>query len=173
MKAESAATLLPQSVRPPRPTATIGVGAVLGKLSELLFVDAIRGYAESLPQHDGWRTGLSDRYVSHGLALIYARPDARWSLESPARTVGISRTALTDHFVRCTGMAPMRYLKQWRLRVAADSLAHGDRGIKLIAETAGFGSTAAFTRAFKRELGASPAKWRRKENGRTSAGPTR
>jgi AraC-like DNA-binding protein len=93
---------------------------------------------------------------------MYARPGAGWSLETLASAVGISRTAFADHFLRCTGLAPMQYLTQWRLRVAADSLAHSDRAIKSVAESAGFGSTQAFTRAFKREFGASPAKWRRR-----------
>jgi transcriptional regulator GlxA family with amidase domain len=70
--------------------------------------------------------------------LMYARPGASWSLETLASAVGISRTAFADHFVRCTGMAPMQYLTQWRLRVAADSLAHSDRAIKSIAEKRGF-----------------------------------
>lgn len=161
--ADSAASLLPRSVRPARATARLGLGAVLGKLSELLFVDAIRAYVESMPRQEGWLAGLTDRYVSHALALMYGRPETRWTLESLARTVGISRTALADHFVRCTGMAPMQYLSQWRLRVAADALGHTDRAVKLIAETAGFGSTAAFTRAYKREFGVSPARWRRNQ----------
>jgi AraC-like DNA-binding protein len=158
---DSAAALLPRSIRPSQTAARLGLGAVLGKLSELLFVDAIRAYVESLPQQEDWLSGLRDRYVSHGLALMYAQPGARWSLESLAKTVGISRTVLADHFVRCTGIAPMQYLSQWRLRVAADALGHTDRAIKLVAEAAGFGSTAAFTRAFKRGFGVSPAKWRR------------
>lgn len=161
INADSAAALLPRSVRPSHTGATLGRGAVLGKLSELLFVDAIRAHVESLPEKEGWLTGLSDRYVSHGLALMYARPEAHWSLESLARAVGISRTALADHFLRCTGMTPTQYLTQWRMRVAADSLAHSDRAIKFVAESAGFQSTPAFTRAFKREFGDSPAKWRR------------
>ena len=94
--------------------------------------------------HEGWLIGLRDRYVSRGLALMYGRPGDHWTVESLARTVGVSRTALADHFVQCTGMAPMRYLSQWRLRVAADGLRHTDSAIKLIAEAAGFGSTAAF-----------------------------
>jgi AraC family transcriptional regulator, alkane utilization regulator len=159
---DSAAALLSRSLRPSNATVTLGLGAVLGKLSELLFVDAIRAHVESLPEREGWLASLRDRYVSQGLALMYARPGAGWSLETLAKAVGISRTAFADHFLRCTGMAPMQYLAQWRLRVAADSLAHSDRAIKSIAESAGFGSTPAFTRAFKREFGKSPAKWRRK-----------
>ena len=159
--AKSTAALLPRPVQGSNTPATPGVGAVLGKLSELLFVDAIRAYVESIRGSEGWINGLKDRYVSHALALMYARPADDWSLESLARAVGISRTAFADHFVQCTGIAPMQYLTQWRLRIAADALAHSDRAIKFIAENAGFGSTPAFTRAFKREFGTSPAKWRR------------
>jgi transcriptional regulator GlxA family with amidase domain len=68
-------------------------------------------------------------------------------------------------------MAPMQYLSQWRLRLAADALVHTDRAVKTIAETAGFASTAAFTRAFKRELGASPVEWRRTRRNRKRANP--
>jgi AraC family transcriptional regulator, alkane utilization regulator len=158
---DSAAALLSRSLRPSNASLTLGLGAVLCKLSELLFVEAIRAHVESLPEREGWLASLRDRYVSHGLALMYARPDTNWSLETLAKAVGISRTAFADHFLKCTGVAPMQYLTQWRLRVAADSLAHSDRPIKAIAENAGFGSTPAFTRAFKREFGKSPAKWRR------------
>jgi AraC-like DNA-binding protein len=158
--AHSAASLLLESLQPSQAAERLGQGAILGKLSELLFVEAIRDYVESLPEQENWLSGLKDRYVSHGLALMYARPGAGWSLETLAKTVGVSRTALAEHFVRCTGMAPMQYLSQWRLRLAADALGHTDRAIKLIAEAAGFGSAAAFTRAFRRVFGVSPAKWR-------------
>jgi len=160
--ADGAAGLLSRSLRPPGAASQLGAAAVLGKLSELLFVDAIRSYVESQPVHQGWPEGLKDRYVSRGLALIYGRPYDAWTIEALARQVGISRTALTDHFVRCTGMAPMQYLSAWRLRLAADALRHTDRAIKLIADAAGFGSTAAFTRAFKKEFAVSPALWRRR-----------
>jgi len=108
---DSGAALLSRSVQPSREDAQLGFGAVLGKLSELLLVDAIRAYVESMSQHEGWLTGLKDRYVSRGLALMYGRPSEHWTVESLARKVGVSRTALADHFVRCTGMAPMPKLR--------------------------------------------------------------
>ncbi len=158
--AYSAGALLPPSTSVQGEAVQPGFGAVLAKLSELVFVDAIRTYVKSLPEQEGWLAGLRDRYVSSGLALIYASPSAPWTLESLARAVGTSRTVLTDHFARCVGAAPMHYLSQWRLRVAADLLGNTDRATKLIAESAGFSSTAAFTRAFKREFGIPPARWR-------------
>jgi len=168
--ADGAAGLLSRSLRPAGVAAQLGAAAVLGKLSELLFVDAIRAYVESQDTQDAWLHGLRDRYVSGGLALIYGRPYHPWTVDVLARQIGISKTALTDHFVRCTGLAPMQYLSQWRLRLAADALRHTDKAIKLIADAAGFASTAAFTRAFKREFGVSPAHSRRSahvEAGRT------
>ncbi len=156
-----AAALLPPPTGADGEAAQAGFGAVLAKLSELVFVDAIRAYVESLPEHEGWLAGLRDRYVSCALALIYGNPGAPWTLESLARAAGTSRSVLTDHFVRSVGAAPMHYLSQWRLRVAADLLGNTDRATKLVAESAGFSSTAAFTRAFKREFGVPPARWRR------------
>jgi len=168
--AYSAGALLPASNSAERKAVEPGFGALLAKLSELAFVDAIRAYVESLPEQEGWLAGLRDRYVSNGLALIYGSPGAPWTLDSLARAVGTSRTVLTEHFVRCVGASPMHYLSQWRLRVAADLLGNTDRATKLIAESAGFGSTAAFTRAFKREFGVPPARWRQgHRNARHSA----
>jgi len=140
--------------------AQLGQGAVLGKLSELLFVDAVRAYVASSPDQGEGLAAFRDRYVSRALPLIFRRPHEAWTLDSLARSVGISKTVLTDHFVRCTGLGPMQYLSRWRMGVAADALRHSDRAIKVIAEAAGFGSTAAFTRAFRRGFGSSPARWR-------------
>ena len=159
--ASNAAALLERTVRGSREEPKPGSSAVFGKLSELLFVDAIRAYLETQPAQNGWTAGLKDSTASRALALIHRNPDTEWTLESLARAVGVSRTALADHFVRSAGVAPMQYLSQWRLRLAADSLGHTDRAIKAIAEKAGFGSVAAFTRAFKREFGVAPATWRR------------
>lgn len=156
-----AAELLRRSVRPAGNGAGPGAGAVLGKLAELLFVDAVRAYVETLSGAAGWPAGLRDRYAGQALALMHGSPDASWTLASLARAVGASRTALADHFLRCTGAAPMQYLSQWRLRLAAEALGHTDRAIKSIADAAGFASVAAFTRAFKRQFGAAPAQWRR------------
>lgn len=139
-----------------------GSQAVLCKLSELLFVDAVRSYADGLTdQGAGLLAGLKDRYVSHALALMHQQPGSDWTLDTLAHQLGTSRTTLADHFVQHMGKTPMQYLSEWRLRLAADKLASGDHAIKTIAADAGFNSSTAFSRAFKRELGVSPGEWRR------------
>jgi len=135
---------------------------VLCKLSELLFVEAVRAHVDTL--HDpssGWLAGLNDRYVSAALALIHGEPGRPWTLDRLAAGSGTSRSTLAERFIRIMGQAPMQYLWQWRLHLAADALASSDRGMKKVASDAGFGSIAAFGRAFKREFGVSPARWRR------------
>lgn len=56
----------------------------------------------------------------------------------------------------------MQYLTRWRLQLAADLLRNGRRAIAAIAAEVGYDSEAAFNRAFKRELGSTPAAWRRR-----------
>ena len=164
--AGSAATLLSGAVRDTRSRrerrAKPGMQAVLCKLSELLFVEAVRAHVDTL--HDpssGWLAGLNDRYVSAALALIHGEPGRPWTLDGLAADSGTSRSTLAERFIRIMGQAPMQYLWQWRLHLAADALASSDRGVKQVASDAGFGSIAAFGRAFKREFGVSPARWRR------------
>ena len=163
--ADSAAMLLPNAVNGARSDgergARPGTHAVLCKLSELLFVEAVRSYVDTLEgPAGGWLVALKDRYVSAALALMHGRPERPWTLDLLADRVGVSRSMLAERFVRLMGQAPMQYLSQWRLHLAADALASSHNATKRIASDAGFGSTAAFSRAFKREFGVPPARWR-------------
>jgi AraC-like DNA-binding protein len=138
-----------------------GAGTVLAKLSELMFVEAIRRYVESLPpEQTGWLAGLRDRYVGKTLALIHAKPAHAWTVEALASEVGLSRSALGERFTGLVGQPPMQYLTRWRLQLAADLLRSSARSVAAIAGEVGYDSEAAFSRAFKRELGVAPAAWR-------------
>ena len=139
-----------------------GTGTVLAKLSELMFVEAIRRHIESLPSgQTGWLAGLRDRFVGKTLALIHSRPAHGWTVEELAAGVGLSRSALADRFTGLVGQPPMQYLTRWRLQLAANLLRTGSRNVASVAADVGYDSEAAFSRAFKRELGQTPAAWRR------------
>ena len=162
---DSPAMLLPSAVREARSDgergARPGTHAVLCKLSELLFVEAVRSYVDTLDDSSsGWLVALKDRHVSAVLALMHGQPARPWTLETLAERIGASRSMLGERFARLMGQAPMQYLSQWRLHLAADALASSDSATKRIASDAGFGSTAAFSRAFKREFGVPPARHR-------------
>jgi AraC-like DNA-binding protein len=144
-----------------------GSEAMMGKLSELLLVDAIQRYTESLPEEQtGWLAGLRDSYISRALALLHARVDEPWTVEALGREVGLSRSALAERFGLVLGMPPMQYLATWRIHVAAQELINSNKSIPQIAQEVGYESEASFTRAFKRVMEAPPATWRRRHVGR-------
>ena len=139
-----------------------GSETVLAKLSELLFVEAVRRYAEALPDgQTGWLAGLREPYVARALALLHRDITRRWTVDDLGREVGLSRSALADRFIRLIGAPPMHYLANWRMQVATQQLRSTSASLAQIAEIVGYDSEAAFSRAFKKAFGAAPATWRR------------
>ena len=139
-----------------------GSETVLAKLSELLFVEAVRRYAEALPDgQTGWLAGLREPYVARALALLHRDITRRWTVADLGREVGLSRSALADRFIRLIGVPPMHYLANWRMQVATQKLRGTNASLAQIAEIVGYDSEAAFSRAFKKAFGAAPATWRR------------
>jgi AraC-like DNA-binding protein len=140
-----------------------GSGTVLSKLSELLFVETLRHYVETLPdEQTGWLAGLKDSFVSRALGLLHRRVAKQWTVDDLGREVGLSRSALAERFTRLIGEPPMRYLARWRIQLAAHQLRNSDTPLVRIAEEVGYESEAAFNRAFKRHFGVPPAAWRKK-----------
>ena len=139
-----------------------GSETVLAKVSELLFVEAVRRYAEELPDgRTGWFSGLRDPHVARALALLHRDITRRWTVDDLGREVGMSRSALADRFIRLIGVPPMHYLAGWRMQVATGKLRDTSGSLAQVAETVGYDSEAAFSRAFKKAFGTAPATWRR------------
>lgn len=139
-----------------------GAGSMLAKLSELLFVEALRRYVETLPpEGTGWLAGVRDPQIGRALALMHADPGRAWTVDDLARSIALSRSALAERFAALVGEPPMQYLTRWRLALAAQMLRSGREAIVRVAERSGYESEAAFSRAFKREFGVPPAAWRR------------
>ena len=140
----------------------IGSESVLGRLSELMFVDVIRRYLETLPADRlDWLAGLRDPYIGRALAEIHREPARHWTLESLARQVAMSRSAFAEHFSRFVGTPPMQYLTNWRMQLAANHLLSTTDSVNAVANRVGYDSEAAFSRAFKKAVGAPPSEWRR------------
>ena len=141
----------------------VGSDAMLAKLSEALFVDTLRRYVAGLPeQQTGWLGGARDPIVGKSLGLLHSRVAHPWTIADLADEVGISRTALVERFTRYLAEPPMTYLTRWRLQLAARSLENTPRGVSEIAGEVGYESEAAFNRAFKREFGEPPGRYRLK-----------
>jgi len=139
-----------------------GSDAMLAKLSEALFVDTLRRYVSALPREEtGWLAGARDPIVGKSLAVLHSRVNHPWTIAELAKEVGLSRSALVERFSKFLSVPPMTYLMRWRLQLAARALTTTPRGTADIAADVGYESEAAFNRAFKREFGLPPARYRR------------
>ena len=144
--------------RSPRPG---GMG-VLAKLSEVLFIEVLRIYMnEQTPGTTGWLAGVGDRIVGAALGALHRYPTRAWTLEDLATEAATSRSVLAEKFQLIVGIAPMQYLTQWRMLLAANLLSGSNAPLIRIAEEVGYQTDTAFSRAFSREYGVPPAKWRR------------
>jgi AraC-like DNA-binding protein len=139
-----------------------GGETILSKLSELMFLHAVRQYIDGLPgESTGWLAGLRDPSVGAALRLMHGRPAEPWTLDSLARDVGLSRSVFADRFARIMGAPAMHYLASWRLQLAANLLERKNLSIAQAAAEVGYESEAAFNRAFKKQVGIPPGAWRR------------
>jgi AraC-like DNA-binding protein len=142
--------------------ARAGSATVLAKLSELMFVEAVRCYLEGLPAGErGWLAGLRDPAVGRALALLHTELARPWTAEELAREVYLSRSAFADRFTALIGSPPITYLTRWRMQVAAQRLRESHRSVAQISGDVGYESEVAFARAFKRQFSKSPAQWRK------------
>ena len=133
----------------------------MSRLSESLLIEAVRQYSSTLPDDQvGWLKGLRDPYVGRALALIHQNICEPWTAEGFAKEVALSRSAFAQRFTSLVGVPPMRYLTIWRLQTAKLNLRETSKTISQIAHSAGYESEEAFSRAFKREFGLPPARWR-------------
>jgi AraC-like DNA-binding protein len=138
-----------------------GSSLVVGKLSEVLFVETLRWYISMLPpEQTGWLAGLRDPTVAKALALLHRDPSRNWTVDSLARELGSSRTRLAERFRHFLNVSPITYFTDWRMRLGAEALQRTDKSVVEIALDVGYGSEAAFNRAFKRIYTVPPAQFR-------------
>jgi AraC-like DNA-binding protein len=140
--------------------------AMLAKLSEAVFAETLRRYVRHLPGDEtGWLAGARDPDVGRALTLLHQRSADPWTIAGLAKEIGLSRTVLTERFRHFLGVPPMTYLTRWRLRLGARALTTTSHSVAQIAVETGYESEAAFNRAFKREYGLPPARYRRDKAG--------
>jgi AraC-like DNA-binding protein len=139
--------------------------SVISRLSESLLTEAVRQYSSTLGENEvGWLKGVKDPQIGRALALIHHKLAAPWSVEALAGEVALSRSAFVERFTSLVGMSPIRYLTVWRLQTARLYLRETSKTIAQLAYSVGYESGEAFSRAFKREYGLSPAQWRERQS---------
>jgi AraC-like DNA-binding protein len=137
---------------------------VIGRLSDLLFVEAVRAHLATLAGDQaaaGWLKALVDPQIGPALARVHEKPEAPWTVASLAHEVAMSRSAFAARFTQLVGESPLQYVTRWRMQKAAELLRTGRATLVEIADLVGYESEAAFSKAYKRWVGASPGAYRR------------
>ncbi len=139
-----------------------GSREILARLSELLFVEAVREHIEQLSGDAiGWLAALRDPSLARALSVMHARPAQPWTTETLAKEACLSRSAFAERFNATVGLPPMSYLTQWRMLLAGQRLRESSDTIAQIAAIVGYESEFTFSRAFRREMGVAPGAWRK------------
>ena len=131
------------------------------RLSEVLFIQAVRVWAEQQAVQTGLMAALADPSLGRSLAAIHERPAHPWTLAALSREARLSRSVFAERFHRVVGFTPIQYLSFWRIQQARGLLAQQNWSLEVVAERVGYESPAAFSRVFKKWAGNSPGAYRR------------
>ena len=143
-------------------TPSEGSAEMISRILDLLFIQVLRAWSVKPHATAGWLTGAMDETIGDAITALHADPAHSWSVTQLAELSNLSRSAFSDRFVRTVGQSPVAYLTQLRLDSAADLLHNTTRPVASIAGEVGYDSEAAFSRAFSKQFGMPPSRWRRK-----------
>ncbi len=139
-----------------------GAHTVISRLTDILFIEGVRTWLENQASEAvGLLSALNDPLVGEALSRIHGDPSRKWTIESIAGEVGLSRSAFAAHFTRFVGEPPLRYITRWRMQLAQNRLYGTTTAVGDIADQLGYSSEDAFKRAFKREVGLPPGAYRK------------
>ncbi|MEI8195776.1 MAG: AraC family transcriptional regulator [Phycisphaerae bacterium] len=140
-----------------------GSQSIVNHLAHVLFIQAVRTYAASLPEESpgNWFGALFSSELAPALGAMHSRPEEPWTVASLAQQACVSRSVFSERFTACVGKPPLQYLTECRMRRARVLLRETKLGIKSIAEKVGYSNESAFSNAFRRTAGVSPGAFRR------------
>lgn len=140
---------------------SFGSHYMIERLLEILCAEAIRSHIETSPHNEpSWFKGIKDPIINRALSAIHKQPSIPWSVKKLADHVAMSPSRFSARFVAAMGNSPMNYLAKWRMNLACQMLATTKQPLEKIATEIGYENTTAFSRAFKKHTGLSPANWR-------------
>ena len=141
-----------------------GSEALVHKLAEVLFVQIVRSYSMTRSSKVGFLNALQDEKINRALSLVHRTPESKWTLENLAHQIGMSRTSFANRFRELVGDTPIQYITDLRLQKSRELLTTTRLPISGVCERVGYGSEAAFIRAFKRSFNLSPGTYRRQSS---------
>jgi AraC-like DNA-binding protein len=140
-----------------------GSEIVANRLAEVLFIQVPRAHIASGPERNiGWLRAIFDPQMGTALSAVHDSVSTPWTVESLAAAAGMSRSAFAVRFKELLGQTPLEYVTEWRMQKAMQLLQERDKKLIDVARSVGYESDAAFSKAFKRVVGASPGEYRKR-----------
>ncbi len=140
-----------------------GSEVVASRLAEVLFIQVLRAHIASGPERNkGWLRAIFDPQIGAALSAIHDRVNTPWTVESLAEAAGMSRSAFAARFKELLGQTPLEYVTEWRMQKGIQLLERRDKKLPEVARLVGYESDAAFSKAFKRVVGANPGEYLRR-----------
>ncbi|AXH56127.1 AraC family transcriptional regulator [Pseudomonas amygdali pv. lachrymans str. M301315] len=134
-----------------------GHAGILARLAEVVAALLVRGWvAGGCGNATGWLGALQDPRLSRAIVMMHQHPGRSWTVATLAHEARHSRSVFAQRFLEATGKPPLQYLTELRMRLALHSLSREQHSVEAVANQLGYGSLAAFSRAFKRTVGISP-----------------
>ncbi|MGQ4428132.1 helix-turn-helix domain-containing protein, partial [Streptomyces violaceoruber] len=137
-----------------------GSAAILSALSTVVLAMVLRSSRDTTTTTALWTAAADDR-IAEAVEGVLRDPGADWTIERLSRAAGMSRATFLRHFGQETGMTVGTFLARARLMAAADLLSATDATVATVAGQVGYASESAFSRAFRSEVGTTPARYRR------------
>jgi len=137
-----------------------GSEVVATRLAEVFFIQILRAHIASGPDRKkGWLRAVFDSQIGTALSAVHDRVDTPWTVESLAAAAGMSRSAFAARFKELLGQTPLEYVTEWRMQKSMQLLQQRDKKLIDVARLVGYESDAAFSKAFKRVVGANPGEY--------------
>lgn len=138
-----------------------GAAAIITKLSEVIFIQALRAYMRENRVNTRFLAALNDKYIRKSIEQIHRDPGYKWRLELLAKVAGLSRTVYAERFQKLTGMTPMKYVTHWRMEKAKQLLLDATLSVDEVAAQSGYAASESFQKTFKKIVGVTPSHYRK------------
>lgn len=135
----------------------VGFAGVLTQLADVVAAIIVRGWVEcGCSGASGLVNAFRDSRLARAIAALHRDPGRPWTVAALATEAGCSRSVFAERFQGLTGMPPLRYVAELRMRLASQWIGNDGVPIERVAGSLGYASQAAFSRAFKRVTGHPP-----------------
>ncbi len=141
--------------------SNMGNQAVVKRLSEILFIHAVRVWGAENGYQSGFLRAVGDKNIGRSLTCFHEAPEAIWTIDRLALEAGLSRSVFADRFRDLMELTPMQYVTLWRMQRACGFLLESDLSTDAIAEKVGYQSLASFSKVFKKTIGTGPGAFRK------------